>query len=110
MSAANPLRGEVEIDLGGCRYVLRPTFAALRAIETEAAPLLALAQEAAEGQVRLEAMAIVFHHCLCVAGGAARPTVAEIGEMILARGLMPALKAYRALLEAVLVGPGEGAE
>ncbi len=110
MSAANPLRGEVEIDLGGRTHVLRPTFAALLAIENEAAPLLVLAQEAAEGRVRLEAMATVFHHCLCVEDAVARPTVAEIGETLLAHGLMPALRAYRALLEAVLVGPGEGAE
>ena len=110
MSAANPLRGEVAIDLGGRRHVLRPTFAALRAIESEAAPLLALAQEAAEGQVRTETMALVFHHCLCVDQEAARPAVEEIGETILAQGLMPALKAYRALLEAVLIGPGEETE
>ncbi|MFQ5347370.1 MAG: GTA-gp10 family protein [Rhodothalassiaceae bacterium] len=105
MSAANPLRGEVALELGGRSHVLRPSFAALLAIESEVAPLLVLAQEAAEGRVRVEAMATVFHHCLYLEDGAARPTVGEIGEVILADGLMPSLKAYRALIENVLMGP-----
>ena len=104
MNAANPCRGEVALTLGDERYVLRPSFGALVAAEAELGSLLALAQEASEGGVRLEAMARLFHHCLVCESEKDRPTPETIGERLLEDGMIEALKAYRALLENALGG------
>lgn len=103
---ANPLRGEVAIMLGGRACVLRPSFAALVAIEDSLGPLLVLAQQAAEGRVALGDLATVIHHCLLPETGEARPSVAEIGELLLADGMLGALAAWRTLLERTLSGIG----
>lgn len=103
-AAANPHRGEVALGLGRCSGILRPSFNALAAVEAEHGPVLALAQEAAEGRVRIEAMAGVFHHCLLAEAGDERPSAEEIGAAILEAGMVEALKTYRSLLERILGG------
>ena len=53
MSGANPHRGEVSLKLGEREVVLRPTFAALVAIERETGMgLLALVRKLAQGSVQ----------------------------------------------------------
>ena len=50
---ANPLRGEAELRIGGVAHVLRPSFAALVAAESELGPLFALVERAADGRLGL---------------------------------------------------------
>lgn len=107
--AANALRGEVAIRLGGRERVLRPSFSALLAIEDSLRPILALAQEAAEGRVALGDLAIVIHHCLLIEPGETRPSVADIGDLLLADGMLGGLAAWRSLLERTLGGIGDAA-
>ena len=64
MSGANGARGEAALELGGERFVLRPSFAALVAAEEELGPLFALVERAAEGKLSLGEMAGLFWHCL----------------------------------------------
>ncbi|MGK2284715.1 gene transfer agent family protein [Pedomonas sp. V897] len=101
-SAANPLRGEATLRLGGRDYLLRPTFAALVAAEAEAGPLFALVERAADGRLGLGEMTAVLWHCL-----AARPedlTREAFGEALLAQGLAAALPVFRQLAVAILGG------
>lgn len=57
---ANYLRGEVDLALNGQRFVLRPSYTAIVAIEKKAAlPLLQLAQLAEQGCLSQEQQAIV---------------------------------------------------
>lgn len=106
MTAANPWRGDIAIMIGRQNHVLRPSFAALALIESEIAPLLLLAQKAADGAVRIEDMAVVFRHCLHPFGAETHPDTAVIGEAIVSMGLAEAVGVYRRLLEAVLKGVG----
>lgn len=103
---ANPLRGEVAIALGGRERVLRPSFTALVALEESLGPLLGLAQRTAEGRLALGDLATAIHHCLRVEPGETPPSVPEIGEMLLAEGMLGALAAWRTLLERTLGGIG----
>lgn len=104
---ANPMRGDVTLTLGGETRVLRPSFAALAALEADAGPILMLAEAAAAGQVRLAHLAAAFHH-LMLCGDGERPSADAVGEMILAEGMAPALRAYRCVLEQILTGFGHG--
>jgi len=104
MRSANPYRGEVALALGDNCYVLRPSFAALVAAEAEAGPVLALAQQAAAGNVCLETMACLFHHCILIEDGRERPTAEAIGAAILEQGMVATLESYRSLLERILGG------
>ncbi|WP_281300802.1 MULTISPECIES: GTA-gp10 family protein [unclassified Iodidimonas] len=97
-------RGDVLLILGDRRVHLRPTFAALAAIEQARAPLMTLVHEASEGRPTLSDMALVFHHCWLLDKGDERPAIEAIGEMIVAAGLMAPLHSYRALLAAILGG------
>lgn len=100
MSApANALRGEAGLEVGGTRILLRPSFAALVAAETELGPLFALVERAAEGRLTLAEMAALFAHC---ADGAA--TREAIGEAILAHGLAHVTPVLKILLAQILQG------
>jgi len=60
VEGANELRGEVDIVLDGQRFVLRPSYTAIVALEKKAAkPLLELAALAEQGLLTQEAQAIV---------------------------------------------------
>lgn len=65
MSEANETRGEVALDLSGKEYVLRPTYAAIAAIEQKTGKgLLALAREAGAGDLALHDTAIIATECI----------------------------------------------
>ena len=68
MPAANPLRGEATLIVGGRAHVLRPSFAALVAAEEELGSLFALVERAGEGRLLLSEMATLFWHCLADPG------------------------------------------
>ena len=102
MSAANPLRGEAELRLGGKVHVLRPSFAALVAAEEELGPLFALIERAADGGLRLGELSALFWHCL--RERPAELTREALGEAVVAGGLAAATPALRALLGQILQG------
>jgi hypothetical protein len=97
---ANPLRGEVDIDLadGPCR--LRPSFAALVAAEAELGSLFALLDRAGAGDIRLSDMTALCWHC-CAASGVDRR---QFEDAVLRAGVARILPGYRALLQAVFGG------
>lgn len=102
MSAANGLRGEAELRVGGRLLVLRPSFAALVAAEGELGPLFALVERAAEGRLALGELATLFWHCV-----KDRPdmlTREAVGEAVVAEGLAAVSPALRALLGQILQG------
>lgn len=102
MSAANALRGEAELHVGGVLHVLRPSFAALVAAESELGPLFALVERAADGRLGLGELATLFWHCV-----RDRPetlTREAVGEAVVAGGLAAATPALRVLLGQILQG------
>ncbi|MCW0200023.1 gene transfer agent family protein [Sphingopyxis sp.] len=102
MSGANALRGEAELRVGGAPYVLRPSFAALVAAESELGSLFALVERAADGRLGLGEMAALFWHCV-----RDRPdtlTREAVGEAVVAGGLAAATPALRVLLGQILQG------
>jgi hypothetical protein len=102
MSAANPVRGEASLRVGGAELRLRPSFAALVAAEAELGPLFALVERAASGGLALGEMVALFWHCL-----AHRPeglTREALGEAVAAAGLAAATPALKTLLRQILQG------
>lgn len=95
------MRGEAAFAVAGRSLLLRPSFAALVAAETELGPLLALADRAAEGRLTLAEMAALIWHCLVERDGLARD---DIGEALVAQGVGAALPPLRAILRQVLAG------
>lgn len=60
LDEANDLRGEVDIELDGQRYVLRPSYTAIKAMEKKTGqPMLQLATLAEQGALDQETQAIV---------------------------------------------------
>lgn len=100
--SANPARGEATIRVGGADLVLRPSFAALVAVEQELGPLFALVERAASGALGIGELVVLFWHCL-----AQRPdglTRDAFGEGVAAGGLANATPALRVLLGQILRG------
>lgn len=100
--SANPLRGEAELRVGGDALVLRPSFAALVAAESELGPLFALVERAADGRLALGEMAALFWHC--VKDRPAGLTREAVGEAVVAQGLAAVTPALRVLLGQILQG------
>lgn len=90
--------------VGGEALVLRPTFAALVAAEGELGSLFQLVERAADGRLALGEIAALFWHLV-----AARPaglTREEVGEAVVAGGLVRATPALRVVLGQILQGRG----
>ncbi|QUM72391.1 gene transfer agent family protein [Sphingopyxis granuli] len=101
-AAANPLRGEAVLRIGGTAHVLRPSFGALVAAEAELGPLFALVERAAEGRLALGELAGLFWHC--VRDRPAELTREAVGEAVVAQGLAAVTPALRMLLGQILQG------
>jgi len=99
--AANPLRGEAEIEVAGVRRLLRPTFTALVAAEEEIGPLFAMIERAGEGQLRLSELAALFWHCLADRTGLVRN---DMGDAVIALGLAGCATPLRQVLRQILQG------
>lgn len=97
--AANPARGEAAIVVAGQMLVLRPSFEALVAAESELGPLFALVERAAEGRLSLAEMTALFWHCAGSDIGRER-----IGEAVVEQGLAKATPVLRTLLGQILQG------
>ncbi len=102
MTAANPVRGEAALVIGGETLRLRPSFAALVAAEAELGPLFALVERAAAGGLTLAEMAALLWHCLD--GAPAGLTRGLFSERLVEGGLATATPALRVLLGQVLAG------
>ena len=99
---ANVARGEAMLRVGGAELMLRPSFAALVAVEAELGPLFALVERAASGGLALGEMVALFWHCL-----AERPdglTREALGEAVVAQGLSTVTPVLRVVLGQVLSG------
>lgn len=101
-AAANPLRGEAELRIGGAVHVLRPSFAALVAAEAELGPLFALVERAADGRLALGELTSLFWHCL--RDPPAGLTREALGEALVVQGLAAVTPALRVLLGQILQG------
>jgi len=100
--ACNPARGEAAIRIQGEMLVLRPSFTALVAAESEIGPLFALVERAADGRLGLGEMVALFWHCLrTVPDGLTREA---FGEGVAAAGLSEATPVLRVLLGQILGG------
>ena len=100
--AANPWRGEAELALGIGTFVLRPSFGALTAAETEIGPLFTLVERAANGRMTLAEMVALFWHCL-------HPTPADVtrdafAEAVATAGLSHVTPALKRLIGQILQG------
>jgi len=100
---ANPYRGEARLVVDGTEHVLRPTFAALVAVEEELGALLPLVERAAAGQIRLAELVALFWHCLRDREGMERACFAEA---VTRRGLAACSPALRVILGQILQGAG----
>lgn len=98
-ASANPVRGEAALEVAGRTVVLRPTFAALVAAETELGPLFELVERAAGGGLTLSELAGLLWHCAIDPGDRA-----AFGEALVAGGLAAATPALRVLLGQILGG------
>lgn len=101
-TGANPLRGEAELRIAGDVHVLRPSFAALVAAESELGPLFALVERAADGRLALGELAALFWHC--VRDRPATLTPEAVGEAVVMQGLAAVTPALRLLLGQILQG------
>lgn len=98
---ANAERGEAALFIAGETHVLRPSFTALVAAESELGPLFALVERAGEGRLALGEIATLFWHCLAEPGGITRE---DVGNAVLANGLAGCAKPLRAVLYQILQG------
>lgn len=103
---ANPHRGEIELLLDGVAHVLRPTFAALVAVEQELGPLLTLVERASGGELKLAEMVALFWHCLRDSGDPEREAAEReaFAEAVIRAGLSACAGPLKALLVQVLRG------
>ena len=99
--AANPLRGETTLEIGGKVYLLRPSFNALVCAEEDLGSLFALVERAGEGNLRLSEMASLFWHCLEARESITRE---EVGEAVLKAGLANCTGPLRTILAEILRG------
>ena len=102
MRAANPHRGEVSLVAGGETLLLRPSFEALVAAESELGPLFALVEQASEGRLSLSQVAALFDHLS--AGRPAGVTRAAIGEAVVEQGLVAVAPLIKRVLGQILRG------
>lgn len=99
---ANPVRGEVALQLGDRTVCLRPSFTALVRAEAELGSLPRLVERAADGDVRVADAAALFWHCRTEDGTAEDRR--DFEEAVVSAGLRPLLATYRALLAAIFSG------
>ncbi|WP_230481055.1 gene transfer agent family protein [Sphingomonas sp. Leaf21] len=101
-AAANPLRGEAALHIGGAEMVVRPSFQALVAAEGELGPLFELVERAGEGKLSLREAAALIWHCLHdVPEELSRE---QLGEALIELGLGALAPVLRQLLRQILGG------
>ena len=98
---ANAERGETELIVDGRHLILRPSFENLVAAETELGSLFALVERASQGGLTLAEITALLWHCLA---DEPRPPREQVGEAVMAIGLVAAISPVRAILAQVLQG------
>ena len=101
--SANGYRGEASLMIGGTAILIRPSFEALVAAEEELGPLFALVERAADGQLALSEMAILFDH-LSRSGRPEAIDRARIGQAIVEQGLVASSPQLKLVLGQILQG------
>ena len=102
---ANRHRGEVEVDLGGKTYALRPTFQALAEIEDKTGTnLVTLARRFADGDIGVRDVAVV----LWAGMGEGAPSLDDVGRLVVERGLDTLIGPAAGFVAAVFVGSSKG--
>lgn len=100
----NPLKGEIEIELGGETYKCRLTIDSLVKIEDELdAGILELASNIAEAKVRLRTLLVVLRYAL--RGGGNDFDERRIKEILNETGIIPASAVVAQLLADSLTDP-----
>jgi hypothetical protein len=102
VSGANALRGEADLRVGERVFVLRPSFAALVAVEAELGPLFALVERAADGRLGLGELVCLFWHCVTERPEALTRDI--VGDAVVEQGLAAMTPALRVLLGQILQG------
>ncbi len=97
----NSARGEASIRVGGAELLLRPSFAALVAAESELGSLFALVERAAAGGLMLSEIVTLFWHCLVERQSVTRES---LGEAVVSAGLSGVTPALKILLRQILSG------
>jgi Phage tail tube protein, GTA-gp10 len=98
MSGINPVRGDVEL----AGFILRPSYAALVAAESEIGSLFALLERTGSNCVTLSEMIALLWYCVIDKP----PDLArsDFAAVVCALGLAQVTPAYRHLIEAALAG------
>lgn len=117
MTNANEVRGEVSIELDGAPYVLRPTYEALVAIETQTQCSLSILAMAAQfGTLSIVNAAIIVTECVKAQGKALLAAddpsgrvmtmfgLQRVGELILESGLKTVFAPLATLLRNAITG------
>lgn len=97
---ANPLRGEVALTLNGRAFTLRPSFAAIVAVEERLGSVIALALKASKGELGLRETTALLWETL----DQRSLSEDELGHLILEEGLAAVAPTVSALLAAILKG------
>ena len=99
---ANAYRGEASLEVAGEKLLLRPSFGALVAAEEELGSLFEIVERAAEGQLRLQQIVVLFDHLS--RGRAEGITRERIGEAVVEKGLAGVTPTLKVVLAQILQG------
>lgn len=99
----NSFVGEKELNLCGQSLLLRPSFEALVEIESKSRPLTQIVSAFAKGDFKIMDVAAIIY-CTSKAGGNSSISLSEIGEMVLADGLMKVAPIAFEVIANVLAG------
>lgn len=95
------VRGEIRVDIDGVGYTLRPTFDALRQIETRTGrSVLVLIQEVISMRVHYAHLVVTLYELARASG--AKLTEERIGAAIIGKGIKAYLKPLSDVLQTVL--------
>jgi hypothetical protein len=105
MPGASEVRGEIDLELGGSKFVLRPSRDAIRAFEkTTKRALIQLAGDADDNALTIDAAAEIITECVKAWGKANNDELAlgvnpkKIGDLVMENGLLQTNKVLALLL------------
>lgn len=110
MGPANPDRGEVDIELGGKLYPMRPSWQAINAIEAQGRTLAQVARDAQSEGLTVRFMAFCITECIRAAGVDRNDpmlrgvTIDKINELVAERGALNVLPELGPLFRNMLEG------
>lgn len=105
---ANTKRGDVDIDIGGEPYTMRPSFEALCEIEAATGKgILLLASEFANGNIEVTKVAQIIYAGLGGFDKKTRPSFREVGNEVQAVGLIKMAGIVTNFLVAAISGDSE---